>query len=127
MKEYPKTIKRMIRDFSAMAYERELHRELTILDQSFDEWREGKLGSGELNVLLHEYETGPARELFRQYNAGFPDINVAYAIVGGTLNRDEIPPELLEALADKISTFEAMKARGELRMPGEPDQREIQL
>jgi hypothetical protein len=52
------------------AYERELHRELTKLDQSFAEWRNGTISSGELSHRIHQYETGPSRELFKHYNRG---------------------------------------------------------
>jgi hypothetical protein len=33
------------------------------------------------------------------------------------LNRDEVPVELLEALAGPLSFFESLEARGELRKP----------
>jgi len=35
MKSYPKKIKKLIRDYMAEAYERELHRELSKLEVSF--------------------------------------------------------------------------------------------
>ena len=37
MKPYSKRIKRLLREYSMEAHERELHRELTKLDQSFAE------------------------------------------------------------------------------------------
>jgi hypothetical protein len=50
------------------AYERELHRELARLDQSFDQWREGKISCGELSHRVHQYEAGASRELYKHYN-----------------------------------------------------------
>jgi len=119
MKEYPKKIKKLIREFAAEAHERELHRELAKLDRRFTEWRDGKLGSGELSVDIHEYETGPSRELFKRYNYGLQDMMVAYAISAGILKREEIPAELLEALAGPLEYFEGLRKRGELKIPKE--------
>jgi len=106
-------------DYMTEAYERELHRELLILDQSFTEWKEGKIGSGELSLRIHQYDRGPSRDLFERYNCSPKDLNVAYAIVTGILNADEVPAELLEILSGSIAFFQSMKERDELKMPGE--------
>ena len=50
MQQYPKNIKRLLREYMAEAYECELHRELAKLDQGFAEWRDGKISSGELAI-----------------------------------------------------------------------------
>jgi hypothetical protein len=68
MREHSKRIKRLIREWMTEAYERELHRELTKLDESFAEWRRGTISSGELSHRIHEWETGPSRALFKHYN-----------------------------------------------------------
>jgi hypothetical protein len=119
MREYPKKIKKLIREFAAEAHERELHRELTRLDRRFAEWRAGRLGSGELSDEIHQYETGPSRELFKRYNGGLPDMMVAYAIAAGILQRGEVPAELLEALAGPLEYFDRMRERGKLKVPTE--------
>ena len=121
MQEYPKKIKKLIREFAAEAHERELHRELAKLELRFAEWRNGKLGSGALSDELYQYENGPFRELFMRYNGGLPDMMVAYAISAGILKREEIPAELLEALVRPLEYFERMKDRGELKVPKEQD------
>jgi hypothetical protein len=117
MKDYPKKIKKLIREYMAEAYERELHRELTKLAVSFSQWQNGEIGSGEFSHRIHQYEVGPSKELYKKYNYGEADINVVYAIVAGILNRDEVPVELLESLAGPLSSFEGWEARGELRKP----------
>lgn len=61
MHQYPKNIKRFLREYATEAYERELHRELTNLDHRFAEWRNGTISSGELRDRIHQYETGPSR------------------------------------------------------------------
>jgi len=119
MREYSKKIKKLIREFAAEAHERELHRELTQLDLQFAEWRKGQLGSGELSTEIHKYEAGPSRELFKRYNGDLPDMMVAYAIAAGILKREEIPAELLEALTSPLAYFDALKDRGELKIPKE--------
>lgn len=119
MREYPKRIKKLLREFMAEAYERELHRELTKLDRDFAEWRQGAIGSGELSHRIHQYESGPSRELFKQYNGSPHDMSVAYAIVVGILKREEMPDELLEAIGGPLSFYQSLKERNELKEPGE--------
>jgi len=118
MHDYPKKIKRLIREYATEAYERELHRELSVVDQSFSEWRSGEISSGELSHRLHKYETGPSRELFKQYNYGDANMNVAYAIVVGILAKDEMPSELLEALERLIGFYQGLKERDSLKLAG---------
>jgi hypothetical protein len=119
MNDYPKSIKRLLREFAAEAYEKELSRELARLDASFAEWRDGKIHSGELSDRIHQYETGTSRELFNKYNEGKNDFNVAYAIVTGILDREEVPEELIEAIDKHLRFYQSRKDDGELRMPGE--------
>jgi hypothetical protein len=119
MQQYPKNIKRLLREYMAEAYERELHRELVKLDRSFAEWRDGKIGSGELSYRVHQYEFGPSRELYKKYNYSPHDLNVAYAIVSGILKRDEISAELLEAISNLLAFYQSLKDEGELKEPGE--------
>jgi hypothetical protein len=117
MKSYPKNIKKLIREYMTEAYERELHRELSKLEVSFSQWQHDEIGSGELSYRLHQYEVGPSRELYKKYNSGEADLNVAYAIVVGILKREEVPPELLEALEGPLNLFESIEARGDLQKP----------
>lgn len=118
MRKYSKKTKRLLREHMTEAYERELHRELSKLEESFTEWRNKAISSGELSYRIHQYETGPSRELYRQYNSGSDDMSVAYAIVVGILGEDEVPAELLEAISGPISLFRSMQERGELRERG---------
>ena len=57
--------------------------------------------------------------MFRKYNSGFDNLNVAYAVVAGILKPEEMPPALLEALAKEISMYQEMKDMGELLLPRE--------
>jgi hypothetical protein len=69
---------------------------------------------------VHEFDSGPAHELFRRYNDGDQAMSVAYAIATGILAESEVPPELFEALARPLAFFKDLKQSGELRYPGEP-------
>ncbi len=44
---------------------------------------------------------------------------VAYAIAAGILKHEEIPAELPEALAGSLQYFDALRDRGELKIPKE--------
>lgn len=118
--DYSKSIKKLIHHYVAEAYERELHRELTKLDQSFTEWRKGKISSEALSQRVHQYEVGPSQALYKQYNGAQPDASVAYAIVTGILKREELPAELLEALEGWLALYQGWKEQGRL---AEPEQR----
>lgn len=100
------------------AYERELHRELTRLDQQFAAWRRGEISSGELSYQVHRYENGPSRDLFKQYNNTPHDLSVAFAMVAGILSIDEVPPEVREAIQEPLAFFQDLKDRNQLREPG---------
>ena len=115
MREYPKRIKRLIREWMTEAYERELYRELAKLEESMAEWRRGDISSGEMSHRIHEWETGPSRALFRQYNQGPKDMSVAYAIVVGILEEEEVPAEMLEAIGGALEFFRSMQEQEELR------------
>ena len=117
MGDYSKPIKKQLREYLTKAYEYELHRELTKLESSFAEWRQGIISSGELSYRLHHYETVPSRELFKRYNDGLPDMAVAYAIVVGILKQEEIPAELLEAIEKPLSFYQSLNERNQLKEP----------
>jgi hypothetical protein len=115
MKEYPKRVKRMIREWMIEAYERELHRELGRLDESFAAWRRGDISSGEMSHRIHGWETGPSRWLYKHYNHGPQDMSVAYAIVLGILDEEEVTLELMEATRNAIAFYRSLQERDELR------------
>ncbi len=102
MKDYSKKIKKLIHEHKMKAHEEELRRALIPLSESFDRWKEGQTGSGELSELIHDFNRGPARELFKKYNGPLQNMMVASAIAKGILERGEVPQELLDHLAELI-------------------------
>ena len=119
MRTTSKKVKRGLKEYAIEAYEIELRRELGKLEESFIEWREGRISSGELSYRIHQYEKGPSRELYKKYNYGEDNMNVAYAVVTGLLNREQIPEEIMKAIEDEIRFYEMLKESGKLREPGD--------
>jgi len=106
MREYPKPIKRLIREYAARAYEAELGQALGELEAPFSRWRSGEIRAGELSDHIHAFHQGPARDLWNRYNARIDDTLVGHAIVTGLLPRETIPGELLEALQPILAFYE---------------------
>ncbi len=104
MQQYQKPIKRQIRELADLLYERKLNVELTNLDAHFDAWRKGELSPFDLAAHIHQFHQKPARELFNLFSQNnFLDMVVARGIVENILKTNEIPPEAMQALADKIA------------------------
>ena len=53
MQDYPKAIKKKLRNLMGEAYENELAEELAKLEAKFAEWRAGKIYAGDLSYLIH--------------------------------------------------------------------------
>jgi hypothetical protein len=113
MHQYPKHIKRLIREYAAQAYEIELGQALGELEQQFALWRSGQISAGELSDRIHAFHQGPSRELWGRYNARIDDMMVAQAIVTGLLPRETIPAELLEALQPSMNFYARQQAAPE--------------
>ena len=109
--------KHQLREWRMEAHERELKRELEKLEQSFEKWRRGEISSGELSLRVHQYDSGPSKDLYSRYNYGDAKMNVAYAIVAGIIDEEEVPEALLEVLSRAIQSFQSMKDHGELNLP----------
>ena len=98
MQELTKSLKRKLREQSMLAHEEELRRALLPLAEQFEQWRQGKVQSGELALIIHDWDRGPQTELFKKYNYGIKEMNVAYAIVTGLLDERKVDIELLDYL-----------------------------
>lgn len=92
MAETPRRIKRLLREYSAIAHEEELRRALLPVAEAFKQWERKELDSGELSEIIHKFHQGPARDLWVRYNTAHLEMAVAFAITTGLLSRDTIPP-----------------------------------
>src|SRR2546422_6315186 len=68
MAETPKRIKRLLREYAAVAHEEELRRALLPVAEAFKRWEREELDSGELSEIIHKFHQGPARDLWVRYN-----------------------------------------------------------
>ncbi len=116
---FPPDIKRLLDEYGALAYKNELRIYLKALQSDFAAWERGEIDAFQLEHCIHHFHNGPARELYRRYNLGYLNMNVAYAIVVGLLDRSQVPQELLEALSEELAAYEEEKALGNLVFPGE--------
>jgi hypothetical protein len=103
----PKHIRRLVREYAAIAYDRELGEALRRLDAEFDRWERKDLSSFELNDAIHTFHQGPARDIWAKYSTNHLEPALGFALATGILRKDEIPEELLEHLAGWIEFYES--------------------
>lgn len=84
------------------AYENELTRELTWLATKFDDWRANRISTGELSHLIHEYDWGASRDMFKYYNNVSPVIAVGRAVAEGLLDEKDIPKEVWPYIQNSV-------------------------
>jgi len=80
-----KSQRRRIRELAGIAYDRELSRELTVLEKEFARWRSGAITAQDLDQRIHEFHQGPNRQLFTTYTGGAIELAVAAAIANGVM------------------------------------------
>jgi hypothetical protein len=105
MNDLSKSQKKKLRKLAIQAYENELKAELKGLFTKFKEWENNKISSGELSILIHEYDRGPSKNMFSYYNNIDPNIVVARAVAYNLLLEDEIPEDLLSLLSNSIEYY----------------------
>lgn len=104
--EYPKAIKRQLRELMALAYERELAQALTKLDEHFAAWKRGEINPFELSDLIHQFHQKTARELFNRYDTrGDQDMIVSGSVAIGILSRSDIPDEVWPHIESRVEFF----------------------
>ena len=101
----PKSIRLKIKELSLKAYEMELREYLGKLYQSFQDWDNNKLKSGELTNLIHEFHNGPSREMYKYYNTVDPELAVARAYVLKYFDSDDIPEEVFPFISESIDFY----------------------
>jgi len=101
-KEWTKSQRRLLRELSSKAYDRELARELGALEADFARWRRGEIDVHELSEQIHRFHNGPARRLYLDYTGTHLELSVGAALGRGVLTEEEATPEILEALKGLI-------------------------
>lgn len=102
---YGKATKRRLRELAREAHSRELSKALAKLEGHFARWRTGEIDAFELKHRVHLFHDGISRDLFVFYRDSQPTNAVARATALGVLERDEVPPEILEHLQSAIAFF----------------------
>jgi len=104
---HPKRVRRLVRDWAAIAHDRELTKALQDLRTQFDRWERGEITAADLNEIVHRYHEGPSREIWKHYATNHLEPAVAFTVATGLIRREELPSELLEHLANWIQFYEA--------------------
>lgn len=107
LNDYPKRIKRILRQLCTQAYEAELARALNDLDTRFIEWKRGAITPFDLNDAIHEFHQNASRELYNKYSNPLLGPTIASAIADGLLDREVIAPEVLSYITDDLTFFDA--------------------
>ena len=97
----------MIREWAAIAHDRELGQALLELRTHFDRWQRGDITAAELNDLIHQFHQGDSRNIWTKYAANHLEPAIGSAIAAGILQRGELPEELLRHVAGLIEFYEA--------------------
>ena len=97
-KPFTKIERKELRRLAGLAYERELAKALTSLEEDFGRGRKNKITAFELSELIHKFHNGIARDLWSFYETGHAELNVRHAIAEGIISKTEISPGILEKL-----------------------------
>jgi len=100
-----KVQKRRLKALASVAHERELSAALTELVTGFSEWRDGKIGSFELDDHIHAYKKGPARDIWTFYATMDTALAVARGLGHGILEESEVDESLRALLARQVEFF----------------------
>lgn len=110
MEQAPKQLKRLVREWARIAHDRELSKALLELHTHFDRWRRGEITAWDLNDLIHRFHDGAAREIWKAYATNRLEPAIACAVATRILQREELPPELVQHLARLIEFYEAERS-----------------
>jgi hypothetical protein len=106
MQDPPKAVKRLVREWAAIAHDRELGRVLLELRTQFDRWERGEIAAADLNDFIHQFHQGASREIWKRYATNHLEPAIGSAVAAGILRRDELPAELLRHVAGLIEFYE---------------------
>lgn len=93
-----KPTRKKVRALARLAYERELANALAALEAEFTHWRAGRLDAFDLSDRVHAFHDGTARDLYKLYVLGEPELVVARALERGLVSEAEADAEVLEAV-----------------------------
>ena len=65
MQDTPKRLKRLVREWAAVAHDRELSKALLDLRAHFEAWQRGDITAADLNDLIHQFHQAGSREIWK--------------------------------------------------------------
>ena len=98
-----------MKELAALAYEKEMNSALRDLSGEFEKWKDGEIGPLDLNDKIHQHHNYKAKELYKIYDMGNPELAVARAIARGIINEDEVKENCLQFLERMIEMFKENK------------------
>lgn len=110
MESAPRRLKRLIREWAGIAHDRELSKGLLELSSHFDRWKCGEIAASDLNELIHRFHDGASRDIWKIYATNRLEPAVAFAVATRILQREELPPELVQHLASLIEFYETERS-----------------
>ena len=85
-----------------LAYERELHRELSRVQRHIDLYREKESKFFNLNEIRFKFYRETSDEIWRLYNRLEPDKAVERAVALGLLNDEDVPEDVRNTLRHAV-------------------------
>jgi hypothetical protein len=120
MEQIPKRLKRLVREWAGVAHDRELAAALGELRDQFERWERAEITAGDLNDLIHKYHDGTFREIWKHYATKHLEPAIGFAVATGILQREEVPPELLQHVAGWVQFYEAEQPTSKMTAPPQP-------
>ncbi|OQW50697.1 MAG: hypothetical protein A4S09_17680 [Proteobacteria bacterium SG_bin7] len=106
MIDFTKSEKQELRNLANEAYKVELARELEILRSAFTSWQNGKIGVFELDEKIHEYHSGPHKQLYVYYQMkNQPEAMIARALALGLIESNCVPDGIKNKLERLVGFF----------------------
>lgn len=97
--------KKHIREMAGMAYERALVAALDNVFASFQKWKRGDMTAFALDEEIHRYHNGTARDLYKNYGIGDPDMAVLIALTKGILKIEELNEDCRSFYQERVNMF----------------------
>ena len=107
MQDTPKRLKRLVREWAAIAHDRELSKALSELRTHFDRWQRGEITAAGLDDRIDQFHQGASREIWKAYSTNHREPAIGFAVATGVIQRQELPPELLQHVAGWVQFYEA--------------------
>ena len=110
MIEFTQSEKRELRRLASEAYKAEMEKEVAKLEAAFKICREGKIAVFDLDEQIHEYYSGPRRQLYGFYQMrNQPEAAVARGLAMGLIDAAQVPTEIKSKIEHMIGFFKENK------------------